>query len=72
MGLKQILIAKAFIELFRCGLKHKFPEQVGQQIESNWNKWMGERKSEKLQAKFESFLDDFTKRLIVELRKDRV
>ena len=71
MSIKQAIIGKAFVEIFKYGLKNEFPEQVAQSIEKHWDSWMATNRSEKLQIKFEMFLEEFTKRMIKEFRKDR-
>ena len=68
--MKQWLIGKSLAALFKIGLKNDAPEKVAKAIEQNWDKWVGAKRSEALQRRFETFLDAFVKRVKAELRRD--
>ena len=71
MGLKQAILAKAFVELFKYGERNNLHEDIARIIEENFDKWIGEKRSERIQKRFEKFLTLFIRRMIKEFQKDR-
>ncbi len=69
--IKEAIITRGLLMLFKIGLKNDLPEKAAQKIEDELDKLLGEGRSEKTQARFETFLDTFVARVKAQFRKDR-